>query len=228
MMRKTDAIFILAMVMTICLSMGELSASARRHYTIMAMGDSITQGAGKCHSYIYPLWRKLENEGYDFEFIGPRTKTYDVGPIQHCGFGGKTVEYLASKIDSLYRKYPADVILLHAGHNHFVEDDPVPGMIESYRFLIDEVLGIKPDAVIFVAQVIPSGKLPKYSYIPDLNLAIKKMVRSYHSKNVVLVNVAKGFDWTTQTADDFVHPNESGAEHMAAAWNRSICRHLKK
>ncbi len=204
-----------------------LSAAGKNHYTIMPIGDSITQGSGKCVSYSYPLWKMMKEAGYDFEYIGPRTRTYDVGPLQHCGFGGKTIEYLDKNIDSLYRAYPADVLLLHAGHNHFAEKEPVPGIIESHRSLIDKVLAINPDAIIFVAQVIPSGKLPKYSYIPELDKELKKMVRSYHSRQVILVNASKGFDWEKHTNDDLVHPNAEGAEIMARHWMKVIHRHLK-
>ena len=202
-------------------------AAGNRHYTIMPTGDSITQGSKPCVSYSYPLWKMLTAAGYDFEYIGPRTHTYDVGTLKHCGFGGKTAEYLAANIDSLYRMYPADVVLLHAGHNHFVERQPIPEIIDAHRSIIDQVLSINPDAKIFVAQVIPSGKLPKYSYIPDLNVELKKMVRSYHSKNVVAVNVAKGFNWETDTQQDHVHPNAQGAEKMARKWMKSIRHHLK-
>lgn len=61
-----------------------------------------------------------------------------------------------------------------------------------------------------MAQVVESGKLPKYSYIPDLNKEIAKMVKSLHSKQVVLVNQSKGFDWKTMTIADKVHPNQKG------------------
>lgn len=194
--------------------------------TILPIGDSITQGSGKCTSYTYPLWKMLKDAGYDFEYVGPRSKTYDVGELRHCGFGGKNTEYFVPRIDSLYMTYPADVVLIHSGHNHFSEENPVQRIIESHRTIIDHILSINPDAVIFVAQVIESGKLPKYSYIPDLNKEIKKMVKSYHSKHVVLVNAGKGFDWHVCTTDDMVHPNQEGAEIMAKNWFKAIHRRL--
>ncbi|MCQ2165790.1 MAG: FAD-dependent oxidoreductase [Bacteroidales bacterium] len=194
--------------------------------TILPIGDSITQGSGNCTSYTYPLWKLLKEAGYDFEYLGPRSKTYDVGVLRHCGIGGKNTEYFVPRIDSLYMTYPADVVLIHSGHNHFIEENPVQGIIESHRTIIDHILAINPDAVIFVAQVIESGKLPKYSYIPDLNKEIKKMVKSYHSKNVLLVNAGKGFDWHECTADDMVHPNPKGAEVMAGNWFKALRRKL--
>ena len=89
--------------------------------------------------------------------------------INHCGFSGKNAEFLESKIDSIYRKYPADVVLLHSGHNHFNTENPVDGIIEAQKSIINKILAINADVKILVAKVIESGKLPKYSYIPELN-----------------------------------------------------------
>ena len=202
--------------------------AGKHHYKILPLGDSITQGSGKCTSYTYPLWKDLTKEGYDFEYIGPRTKTYDVGKLNHCGFGGKNVQFFDKKIDSLYRVYPGDVVLMHMGHNHFIEEDPVEGMIQAHKSVIDKITAINPDVYIFVAQVIPSGKLPKYFYIPEFNKELKKLVKSYHSRHIILVNQEKGFDWQTMTVDDHVHPNELGADLMAGKWAKAIKRHLKK
>lgn len=218
------------MLMTLAVSVifaTSICSAEKRHYSILPLGDSITQGAGPCTSYTYPLWKELTAAGYDFEYVGPRQKTYDVGVLHHCGFGGKNVEYLEKHIEEFYGKYTADVVFLHAGHNHFIEENPVEGMIEAHRSIIDKILVINPDAYIFVAQVIPSGKLPKYSYIPEFNRQVKKLVRSYHSKHIILVNVAKGFEWEKFTADDKVHPNPEGADHMSHRWMKAIRKHLK-
>ena len=88
----------------------------------MGLGDSITEGADFFTCYLYPLWEKLFTAGYQFDFIGPRESKCRIGTLNHCGFSGKNVEFLESKIDSLYRLYPADIVLLHAGHNHFAEE----------------------------------------------------------------------------------------------------------
>ena len=95
-------------------------------------------------------------------------------------------------------------------------------MIASYRHIIQTILKINPDAKILLAKVIPSGKLPKYSYIPQLNKEIELLVKRLNNNNVVVVDQEKGFDWTTMTVKDMVHPNEKGAEHMASIWFDAI------
>lgn len=97
----------------------------QKRFTVMGLGDSITEGGSKFSSYLYPLWEQLYSAGYDFDFIGPRQSECRIGKLNHCGFSGKNVEFLAARIDSIYSKYPADFVLLHAGHNHFSEENPV-------------------------------------------------------------------------------------------------------
>lgn len=194
----------------------------QERFTLMGLGDSITEGADFFTCYLYPLWEKLFTAGYQFDFIGPRESKCRIGTLNHCGFSGKNVEFLASKIDSLYRLYPADIVLLHAGHNHFAEEKPVSGMIASYKSIINTILAINPEARILVAQAIPSGKLPKYSYIPELNEKIAEMVAGLNSGQVFLVNQAQDFDWRKYTVHDKVHPNEAGAEKMAAVWFEAL------
>lgn len=190
----------------------------QERFTIMGLGDSITEGADFFTSYLCPLGKMLSDAGYQFEFVGPRESKCRDRILHHCGFSGKNVEFLDSKIDSLYRLYPADIVLLHAGHNHFVEENPIPGMIASYRSIIRKISAINPNVRILVAQVIPSGKLPKYSYIPDLNGRIAEMVAGLHSDRIYLVDQSQDFDWRKYTVHDKVHPNQAGAEKMAAVW----------
>lgn len=195
------------------------------HFTIMGLGDSITQGGED--AYLCSLNQMLDSAGYSVEFIGPNVRTCNGLPLHHCGFGGKTIEFLEARIDTIYRKYPADVVLLHAGHNHTYTEKPVTGMIAAYKSLICKIREINPDAKIFVAQVIPSGKLPKYSYIPELNREIAKMVRKQNDKNVLLVDLSRDFDWKRYTHEDMVHPNHAGVEKMAGAWYAAIQKYFK-
>lgn len=201
---------------------GKLGFPEANRMTILGLGDSITEGGDFFTSYLQPLWTKLKTAGMDVEFVGPRECKSSGQKLYHCAFSGKTVEFLDKKIEDIYRSYPADVVLLHAGHNHFVDEKPINGMIASYRHIIQTILKINPDAKILLAKVIPSGKLPKYSYIPQLNKEIELFVKRLNNNNVMVVDQEKGFDWSTMTVKDMVHPNEKGAEHMASIWFEAI------
>ena len=74
--------------------------------------------------------------------------------------------------------------------------------------------------VILLAQVIPSGKLPKYAYIPELNQALVLLARELHRPDqpVMIVDQYTGFDPQKDTIIDKVHPTASGAEKIATRW----------
>ena len=69
-------------------------------------------------------------------------------------------------------------------------------------------------------MVIPSGKLPKYGYIPELNQAEVLLVRELHRPDapVMMVDQYTGFDPQKDTIMDKVHPAAQGAEKMASRW----------
>lgn len=198
-----------------------------KRLTVMGLGDSITEGGDGFSTYLYPLWERLFAGGYDADFIGPRQSECRIGQLSHCGFSGKNVEFLEARIDSIYRKYPADVVLLHAGHNHFAEERPVEGMMRAYKSIIGKIHAVNPQALVFLAKVTPSGKLPKYSYIPELNRRIEAYVDSLKDGRVVLVDMARGHDWRTMTIEDKVHPNKVGREFMAGRWFDAIRRTIR-
>lgn len=199
------------------------AAHKERRVTIMGLGDSITEGgvsAGTSfHSYLFPLWEMLMQEGYtQCEFVGPRTSPCPMGTIRHCGFSGKNVEFLNARIDSIYRACPADIVLLHAGHNHFDTERPVAHMMQCYRDIEQKIHRVNPHAVIVIAKVITSGKLPKYAYLPELNDSIALWVRRKHDKRLLLCDMTVGWDWHQMTIPDRVHPNPAGAALMATRW----------
>ena len=186
--------------------------------SILGLGDSITEGGPEFFSYLFPLDSLLRQAGYQPRFIGPRRSVQNGDTLYHAGFSGKTAEFLAARIDSIYTAFPADIVLLHAGHNHFQEELPVPGIIQAQRTIIQSIKKKNPNALVLVAGVITSGKLPKYGYIPELDEAIKRMVDSLRDSTVVFVNQSRQWDWARYTIYDKVHPNRTGAGVIAAHW----------
>lgn len=198
--------------------------TAPRPHRLMAVGDSITAGADFFSCYRYPLWEKLFAAGYLVEFVGTQQSETRVGPLAHEGYGGKNTEYLAQTVPAHFRAHPADVVLLHSGHNHTVEEQPVPGILAATEKLIAEFRAANPRVTVLLAQVIPAGKLPKYAYLPELNVALAQLAARLDTpaQRVVLVDQASGFDWTTDTVADKVHPNAHGAQKMAAVWFEAL------
>jgi lysophospholipase L1-like esterase len=182
----------------------------------MAVGDSITAGADFFSCYRPPLAEKLRTAGYAVEFVG----TQGAAPLAHEGYGGRDTQYLTTVVPDHFQSQPADIVLLHSGHNHSVEEHPVPGIVAATEQLIAAFRAVNPHVTVLLAQVIPAGKLPKYAYLPELNEALATLAARLNTpaQRVILVDQASGFDWRTDTVADHVHPNARGAEKMADIW----------
>lgn len=200
----------------------------QRKFSVLGLGDSITEGGPEFFSYLFPLDSLLKRAGYQPRFVGTRRSVQNGDTLYHAGFSGKTAEFLAVHVDSIYSAFPADIVLLHAGHNHFQEETPVPGIIQAQRAIIQSIKRINPEARVLVAGVITSGKLPKYAYIPGLNTAVKNMVDSLGDPTVVFVDQNQHWNWTRDTIHDKVHPNRTGAGVIASNWFRAMTNLLNK
>ena len=75
--------------------------------------------------------------------------------------------------------------MLHSGHNNFAKDKPVAGVIRDTKDLIEIFHEINPKVAALLAKVIPAGKLPKYSYIPELNQALAGLQKSLLQRDVM-------------------------------------------
>jgi lysophospholipase L1-like esterase len=209
-----------ALLIIIFASLTAVSSAQSSPPRVMAVGDSITQGGKTFATYRLPLEQKLKAAGFAFEFVGSQQSEGASGPLWHEGYGGKTAEDLAKILPAKLKQHPADILLIHAGHNHSAEEKPVPGIIAATRSLIEAGRKSNPRIIILVAQVIPSGKLPKYAYIPELNQALVFLARelSRADQPVMIVDQYTGFDPQKDTIIDKVHPTTAGAEKIATRW----------
>jgi lysophospholipase L1-like esterase len=200
--------------------MAGLPSIASDKPTILALGDSITEGGKTFVCYRQVLIPELQKRNVPFEFIGPKKDATSA----HAGYSGKNTQYLRGISKEIFKQYPADIVMIHSGHNSFSEDKPVPGIVRDTEAIIDDIWKINPEVHILLAQVIPAGKLPKYSYIPELNMELASLAKRLEKKGVhiTLVNQADGFDWKNDAVPDNVHPNSSGAKKMADKWMTAL------
>ena len=232
-------IVVLLTCLGFCLSPAQLNAAEvaaagapqkTTAYRIMPVGDSITEGGSSFANWRQQLLEKLRAAGYRVEYVGTKTSPSPLGPLAHEGYGGKNAEFLAKTVGVNFKKCPADIVLLHCGHNHDVKEKPVPGIVAAAEKLIGDCRAVNPKVTILLAQVITSGKLPKYSYIPALNKELAKLAERLDKpgQRVIIVNQAEGFDPTTDTVADKVHPNLQGAKKMADTWFAALEKVLPK
>ena len=201
-------------------------AAAPKLYRVMPVGDSITEGGSSFSNWRYPLWEKLRTAGYHIEYVGSRKSPSRIGDLAHEGYGGKNSAFLAATVPANFKKHPADIVLLHAGHNQFADRKPVPGMLKDTEALIDAFRRTNPSVIVLLAQPIPSSKLPKYSYIPELHRGLAALAKRLDRprSRIVLVPQGDGFDPVKDTVADGVHPNASGAAKMTARWFEALVK----
>lgn len=204
------------------------AAAAEKIVRIMPVGDSITEGGSTFSNWRYPLWEKLYAAGYLVEYVGSRKSPSRIGDLFHEGYGGKNSAFLAATVPANFKKTPADIVLLHAGHNHFAEEKPVPGIVRDTEAMITAFRAVNPKVIVLLAQPITSSKLPKYSYIPELHGALSDLAAKITrpSSPVIIVPQGDGFDPAKDAIADGVHPNESGARKMADQWFKALFKVL--
>ena len=209
-----------SIILVILGCLGVTDGFAAEPLRIMAAGDSITAGGKTFVTYRLPLELKLRTAGFKFEFVGSQQSEGPTGPLLHEGYGGKTAEDLVKILGPKFKQAKPDILLLHCGHNHSAEEKPVAGIISAERAIIEAARKQNPHIVVLLAMVIPSGKLPKYGYIPELNQAEVLLVRELHRPDapVMMVDQYTGFDPQKDTIMDKVHPTAQGAEKMASRW----------
>ncbi len=214
-----------ASLLFLLLATAGLSAAPVR---IMSVGDSITEGGSSFTNYRWLLHRRLTQAGHSFEFVGSKSTPSPDGPLRHEGYGGKNVEFLVRTVPGHFRQTPADIVLLHACHNHSAEEKPVAGIVAAHEKLIAAFREVNPKVTILLARPIGSLKLPKYSYLRELDPEFDKLAARLGTpeSRIIVVDQGAAFDPARDTVPDQVHPNEKGAAKMAEAWFSALSQVL--
>ncbi|MBX3742693.1 MAG: hypothetical protein KF712_17040 [Akkermansiaceae bacterium] len=210
---------------------------------IMPVGDSITEGStGSFYSYRGPLYDKLRAAGFHFGFVGTRTQEraytsplYGPVTLNHLGQGGANAEAVRNNLAAAFPGNPADIVLIHSGHNFdladFSESTIITRVENATRAMISTCRSVNPGVKILLAQVITSPKISeknpavvKYGYIPVLNLRLAEVAAELDtaSSPVIIVNQAEGWNTQTDAIHDQVHPSQAGAEKMAVKWFNAL------
>jgi hypothetical protein len=137
------------------------------------------------------------------------------------GHSGAVISQVAQFANFSLKQLP-NVILLMAGTNDMnIPTDPTTAS-DRLGSLIDELVIAVPDAVVLVAQLIPSTTKSTETNIEGFNAAVEGIVaaRANAKKKVLLVDMSKAV--TTSDLADALHPNDEGYIKMATAWYNAI------
>jgi lysophospholipase L1-like esterase len=191
-------------------------------FKIMPLGDSITYGEGIVGygGYRNLLGALLQNDGYQFDFVGSQKSGEDALPdADYEGHPGWRIRNLKDAIDSegWLETYQPDLILLHIGSNDLRYGNPVYAA-DNLSELLDDILSRLPETHIIVATIIRTRWGSDVKHL-SYNNAIPRIAAS-KGPRVTVVNmqdVPSKHDFTT-----LYHPSPRGYDKMAHAWESAI------
>jgi lysophospholipase L1-like esterase len=186
--------------------------------------DSITYG-----------YQSTDGNGYRLELYNDLTGGYNntvdlIGSVQagtmadnyNEGHSGATIDEIASFASLSLFELP-NVVLIHAGTNDMnLPLDPADAPTRLGN-LIDTVLATVPDAVLLVAQIIPSGTQATEDNIVTFNAAIPGVVASRVAagSKVLVVDMFTRLTYPDDFTDD-LHPNDQGYQIMGDVWYEAL------
>ena len=189
---------------------------------IMPLGDSITFGTPdrSYGGYRHMLGTLLANDGYIIDFVGSRQSGNGVIPDpDNEGHTGWTIAQIKSGIDAngWLETYQPDIILLHIGTNDISRGNAAaaPGSLSA---LLGDILVRLPKTHVIVAQIIPFLWGPDQGH-QSYNAAIPGIVAS-KGPRVSMVDM-RNILFRGDYADE-LHPNATGYDKMARAWEAAI------
>ncbi|MEV5409758.1 SGNH/GDSL hydrolase family protein, partial [Thermopolyspora sp. NPDC052614] len=191
-------------------------SNLRKSLRIMALGDSITHGAGSSNGggYRPTLNNLLKEDGATVTFVGSQHS--GPAPDAHEGHPGWTISQIAGITDSAMATYRPNVVLLHIGNND--NPDGAPARVGS---LIDQIFRADPKVTLLVSTIVPSNWWPTQERILRFNQALRSEIgaRWVAGKHVYMVNMSPV---TLTDLADLLHPNDSGYLQMAGAFYRGL------
>lgn len=203
---------------------------------MLAVGDSITWGAGYTGGYRGILESRIRSVGYRFDYVGGRAdNSAGMVSMNHEGHGGwtttdllngRSTEPAAGKLSTWLKSYQPDVVLLMAGTN----DNPWVSREEwkaKYEKLLDVIYKYNPDTRVVLASIPRSytpntGKQLAEAFCYDI---VKSVVAGRRAKYfpIVFADTYTSFNINTDLADEY-HPNKSGYAKIADAFFQAITK----
>lgn len=207
-------------------------------YRILFLGDSITQGRSRdpepdMQSYRYPLWKKLADGGYSFEFVGSldsnfesmaeypdyKGRTFD---RKHEGHWGWSIDEINRQLAGWLEQYTPDMALIMLGTND-IKKKTVDQMIEDMKETIG-MLRIKNPRI----AVLLGLPFQEWDLFPEVRLRYTALAGELSAPGSPVIPVDHSPGWVSDPdregtcTYDWVHTSRIGEEKLAANWFEAI------
>lgn len=210
---------------------------------IMPFGDSITDGFGTEGAYRVELFRLAHQAGKNITFVGSQSngpaKVDGVAfPPKHEGHSGFTIYPTPSRsgiapfVDSSIPQFNPHIVTLMIGTNDAIDDYQMANAPTRLGMLIDSIFQKVPNALIVVAQPIPSQDDALNVRLKAYNASIPAVVkaRADAGKHLIVVDlytpIAAVADYKTSLLKDTWHPNTAGHVILGAEWYKALAASL--
>lgn len=198
---------------------------------VLPFGDSITDGVGSTDlsGYRAPLFELVVQANQKLTFVGSRSS----GPNQvagqpfpknHEGHPGWTIDPgYVSYGEGIRQLIPSPafdtiphIVLLMIGTNDVNSDHGTDMIADRLETLLDDIVGVVPDALVVVAIPTPLSWNP--SSLQNYSARIPEIVeaRVAQGQHMVVADMSKMP--TNNLGSDGVHPNDQGYDYMAGVW----------
>jgi lysophospholipase L1-like esterase len=213
----------------------------------MPVGDSITW-KGYCDgAYRTSLFKLALTDAKHMTFVGRQKDGPDSVtvngvttpfPKNHEGYSGYTIDNgggrtgVSTLIDAALTTNPPHIVLLMIGTNDVDTNlslDTAPARLGA---LMDRITTGAPNALLVVAQIVPTQSSSINTRVQAYNSAIPGLVQSRVAagKHIVMVDMYGAFvanpNYSTALMTDRLHPNEAGCKVMATTWYEGIKSYL--
>jgi lysophospholipase L1-like esterase len=203
--------------------------SLQAPFKVLPLGDSITAGiiAGdpRQGGYRTVLWKMAQAQNWNMHFVGGSGSGPDDLPEKnHEGHPGARIEEITSIVPRM-AQYRPQIVLLHAGTNDLINNVSPQQAADRMVVLLNRLTETLPDAVIIVAQIVPS-QAKGGENIPLFNQFLAGTVDSMADQGKHITTVDMYHALGPGDLSDGIHPNQSGYQHMAEVWYQALGRLL--
>lgn len=212
---------------------------------IMPLGDSITDGAGSSHgaSYRRELFRLSLMNNKKLTFVGSHESGPDMVdntpfPKKQEGHSGWTIDDgggrmgLYPKIQGWLTDMPPHIVTLMIGTNDVDLQLDLANADDRLGLLLDRIITNAPNALIVLAQMVPTTDDSINQRVMTYNSAIPALVkaRADAGKHIKMVDMygafTKNASYKTELMADTLHPKDAGYVVMANTWYDAISSYL--
>jgi lysophospholipase L1-like esterase len=203
----------------------------------MPLGDSITDGAGSATGagYRLELFRLSLMNSKKLTFVGSHESGPDMVdntpfPKKQEGHSGWTIDDgggrpgLYPQMQQWLTATPPDIVTLMIGTNDVDISLDLPNASMRLGLLLDRISMYAPNALVVVAQMVPTTDDAENPRVMAYNAAIPGLVqaRAAAGKHFAMVDMYGGFtknaNFKTEYMNDKLHPKDPGYVAMANIW----------